>query len=246
MNTEEKLKNICNFEHKSFTLPHMQYTYMEFETQDSLRRKQLRRDQKIGELLGEVDEYDSQIYLEELDENENFKTISPKIMSTNIQGKNFQSLDQVMDDILDYIVNKLVTDTNSQHPMLTNVKLSKSENLSIYENNETMIRRIITRIFMACNIISSEGRIGPGNTILISDKTAYELISMDINNHLIGTKINIVTDQRVPDGRVIVCRGGDDIQKGGLMAVVGDTHWFTNASENYLNQYTWFELEIEK
>ena len=52
MNTEDKLKAICNYSHRDMATPRAQMiSYIEFDTYDTQKKKQAKRNLLINELL---------------------------------------------------------------------------------------------------------------------------------------------------------------------------------------------------
>lgn len=244
MNTEDKLKAICNYSHRDMATPRTQMiSYIEFDTYDAQKKKQAKRNLLINELLDieeECNYSDSEISLD----SEYYDVIAPKVMQTNVQGNRHTSVDYGKDLLLNDVITKLVTDTATPDPMLPMLKLGTDDTMTHFENMQTMARRIITRIMHANNKIAVEGRIGTGNAILLSPKTEFDLQNVDIDQYMTGFPMTRVVDQRIPDGRIIVCRGGNPTDAG-LIAMTTQTYSYMYATEKYLLQYAWFEIDLQ-
>ena len=243
MNTEDKLKAICNYSHKDMATPSAQMiSYIDFETYDTQKKKQTKRNLLINELL-EIEEEcnytDSEINLDS-----EYNVMALKVMQANVQGNRHTSVDDGMDRLLNDVITKLVTDTATPDPMLPKLTLSTEDTMTHFENMQTMARRIITRIVLANNKILVEGRRGPGNAMLLSPKTEFDLQNVDIDQYMTGFPMTRVVDQRIPDGRIIVCRGGGPTDAG-LIAMTTQTYSYMHATDNYLSQYAWFEIDLQ-
>jgi hypothetical protein len=217
-------------------------SYIDFETYDTQKKKQTKRNLLINELL-EIEEEcnytDSEINLDS-----EYDVVAPKVMQANVQGNRHTSVDDGKDLLLNDVITKLVTDTATPDPMLPKLTLSTEDTMTHFENRQTMARRIITRIMHANNKIAIEGRRGPGNAILLSPKTEFDLQNVDIDQYMTGFPITRVVDQRIPDGRIIVCRGGNPTDSG-LIAMTTQTYSYMHATDNYLQQYAWFEIDLQ-
>jgi hypothetical protein len=227
-------------------------SYIDFETYDTQKKKQTKRNLLINELL-EIEEEcnytDSEINLDS-----EYDVMAPKVMQANVQGNRHTSVDDGMDRLLNDVITKLVTDTTTPDTMLPKLTLSADETKPFLENSQTMARRIITRIMHASNNIAAVGRRGPGNAILLSPKTEFDLRNVDIDQYQIfthqlfrnmtGFPMTRVVDQRIPDGRIIVCRGGNPTDAG-LIAMTTQTYSYMHATDKYLLQYAWFEIDLQ-
>jgi len=243
MNTEDKLKAICNYSHKDMATPSAQMiSYIDFETYDTQKKKQTKRNLLINELL-EIEEEcnytDSEINLDS-----EYDVMAPKVMQANVQGNRHTSVDDGMDRLLNDVITKLVTDTTTPDPMLPKLTLSTEDTMTHFENMQTMARRIITRIMHANNKIAAVGRRGSGNAMLLSPKTEFDLQNVDIDQYMTGFPMTRVVDQRIPDGRIIVCRGGNPTDAG-LIAMTTQTYSYMHATDKYLLQYAWFEIDLQ-
>ena len=167
--------------------------------------------------------------------------MAPKVMKTPVKGNRHTSVDDGKDRLLNDVITKLVTDTTTPDPMLPKLTLSTDD--THFENMQTMARRIITRIMHANNKIAIEGRRGSGNAILLSPKTEFDLQNVDIDQYMTGSMTRVV-DQRIPDGRIIVCRGGNPTDAG-LIAMTTQTYSYMHATDKYLSQYAWFEIDLQ-
>ena len=243
MNTEDKLKAICNYSHKDMATPSAQMvSYIDFETYDTQKKKQAKRNLLINELL-DIEE-ESNYSDSEINLDSEYDVSAPKVMQTNVQGNRHTSVDYGKDLLLNDVITKLVNDTATPDPMLPMLKLGTDDTMTHFENMQTMARRIITRIMHANNKIAVEGRIGPGNAILLSPKTEFDLQNVDIDQYMTGFPMTRVVDQRIPDGRIIVCRGGNPTDAG-LIAMTTQTYSYILATDKYLLQYAWFEIDLQ-
>ena len=243
MNTEDKLKTICNYSHKDMTTSCTQMiSYIEFDTYDAQKKKQAKRNLLINNLLDieeECNYSDSEINLDS-----EYDVIAPKVMQANVQGNRHTSVESGRERLLDDIINKIVADTATPDLILPKLTLSVDSTMPLLENSQTMARRILTRIVHANNKIAIEGRRGSGNAMLLSPKTEFDLQNVDIDQYMTGFPMARVVDQRIPDGRIIVCRGGNPTDSG-LIAMTTQTHSYMYATEKYLLQYDWFEIDLQ-
>ena len=243
MNTEDKLKAICNYSHKDMATPSAQMiSYLDFETYDTQKKKQTKRNLLINELL-DIEE-ESNYSDSELNLDSEYDVMAPKVMQANVQGNRHTSVDDGMDRLLNDVITKLVTDTATPDPMLPKLTLSADDTKPFLENSQTMARRIITRIMHASNKIAAVGRRGPGKAILLSPKTEFDLRNVDIDQYMTGFPMTRVVDQRIPDGSIIVCRGGNPTDSG-LIAMTTQTYSYMHATDKYLLQYAWFEIDLQ-
>lgn len=244
MNTDDKLKAICNYSHKDMATPSAQMiSYLDFETYDTQKKKQAKRNLLINELLDieeECNYTDSEINLD----SEYYNVMAPKVMQTAVKGNRHTSVDDGKDRLLNDVITKLVTDTTTPDPMLPKLTLSTDDTKPHFDNMQTMARRIITRIVHANNKIAVEGRRGPGNAMLLSPKTEFDLQNVDIDQYMTGFPITRVVDQRIPDGRIIVCRGGNPTDAG-FIAMTTQTYSYIHTTDKYLSQYAWFEIDLQ-
>lgn len=242
MNTEDKLKAICNYTHKDQATPLAQIlSYIEFETFDQLKKKQAKRNLLINELL-DIEEESN--YTESGLDLDSETTISPKIKQATVMGQAHTSVEAGRERLLDDVIKKIVVDTATPHPMLTKITLSTESTKSLLENSQTMARRILTRIMAASNKIAVEGRRGPGKSMLVSPKTELELRQIDIDQYMTGSPMPRIVDQRIPDGKIILCRGGDATEPG-IIAMTTQTATYMHATNDYIQQYAWFEIDIK-
>lgn len=242
MNTEDKLKAICNYTHKDQATPLAQIiSYIEFETFDQLKKKQAKRNLLINELL-DIEEESN--YTESvLDLDSEYDTISPKIKQASLMGHAHTSVEAGRERLLDDVIKKIVADTATPDPILPKLTLSVDNTVPLLENSQTMARRILTRIVHANNKIAVEGRRGPGRSMLISPKTELELLQIDIDQYMTGSPMSRIVDQRIPDGKIILCRGGDATEPG-IIAMTTQTATYMHATNDYIQQYAWFEIEL--
>lgn len=242
MNIEDILKAICNYTHKDQATPLAQMiSYIEFETFDALKKKQAKRNLLINELL-DIEEENN--YTESvLDLDSEYDTISPKIKQDYVMGQAHTSVEVGRERLLDDVIKKIVADTATPDPMLPKLTLSVDNTMPLLENSQTMARRVLTRIMAASNKIAVEGRRGPGKSMFVSPKTELELRQIDIDQYMTGSPMPRIVDQRIPDGRIILCRGGDATEPG-IIAMTTQTATYMHATNDYIQQYAWFEIEL--
>jgi hypothetical protein len=76
-------------------------------------------------------------------------------------------------------------------PQNLNVSIQKDTNLTDYENESSTSRKVMTRLILVINLISSTGRTGPANTIIVG-LGAYKYLLMS-NGMMMSDNDGIVT-----------------------------------------------------
>ena len=154
------LEKICNYvESTKPSLPQTQINFMDFEEstteeyQRELKRKnrELAIDAIVDDKIEEFKNKDS--FLNPLDNEGYMMTITPKLNSINVQGKTYLDLFDIYNDImmtLDSLTSKPII-----IPQNLNVSIQKDPNLTDYENESSTSRKVMTRIMMTSNLISS-------------------------------------------------------------------------------------------
>lgn len=262
---KDKLKTLTSFreEMDKQSLPQAQIMYMDMISEDDeeyMRElKQQNRDLAIDILLDEKDEseWDNRHILksEDLDVSSQYNpsqyssVISPKIMSMNVQSKNFTGYENLYSEVIDFLEKqtqngKTLYNYTSSHLTFTR---SNDVNKTDEENEEINSRKIITKIIMASNIIATQGRVGPGKSVLVGTNIIGKypsLMSSIDEDGLVGGMLFIVEPGIDPD-KIIVCRGGNADQPGIILITYPkDNRYFLKETNfSWHRQYCWFSIK---
>lgn len=260
---KDKLKTITSFREEldKQALPQSQIMYMDMISEDDeeyMRElKQQNRDLAIDILLDEKDEseWDNRHVLKDVDVSSQYNTskyssvISPKIMSMNVQSKNFTGYENLYSDVIDLLEKqtqngKTLYNFPSSHLTFTR---SNDVNKTDEENESINSRKIVTKIVMASNIIATQGRVGPGKSVLVGTNIISKypsLMSGVDENGLVGGMLFIVEPGIDPD-KIIVCRGGNADQPGVILITYpNDSRYFLKETNfSWHRQYCWFSIK---
>jgi hypothetical protein len=115
------------------------------------------------------------------------------------------------------------------------------------ENEAINSRKIITKIIMSSNIIATQGRIGPGKSVLVGTNiiSKYPSLMSGIDeNGLVGGMLFIVEPGIDPD-KIIVCRGSNPDQPGIILITYPkDNRYFLKETNfSWHRQYCWFNIK---
>ena len=264
---KDKLKTLTSFREEldKTSLPQAQIMYVEMVSDDDeeyIRElKSCNRDLAIDILLDDKDESEWEnrhIFPErkDVDVSSQYNTgsqymgvIAPKIMSMNVAGKNFTGYENLYNELIDFLEKQTQngkTLYNVPSSTLTFTRYNDVDKTD--EENETInSRKIITKIMMASNIISTHGRIGPGKSVLVGTNIISKYPSLINNvdeNGLVGGMLFIVEPGIDPD-KIIVCRGSNADQPGIILITYpNDNRFFLKETDfSWHRQYCWFSIK---
>lgn len=228
--TKKDLFLISNFTEQNL-YPVNQFNYMSYELNNKeefeLKKKQINRNIKINNILGEENKedeiYEDEIYID----YEFIQTIGMKLSSITISSITYNKID----DIYIYILKELEKITVSNSIVIQNSK-------------------ILHKISQLQNIIHIKSRIGIGNTIICGLNAYSELIKYGVN---IGSfdkngmyniyKMNVISSDLISKNKIVVSRFGSNIESG-LNTILDEKSkkFCTFTTHCWGNNISWFEI----
>jgi hypothetical protein len=263
---KDKLKTITSFREEldKQALPQAQIMYIDMISEDDeeyMRElKKQNRDLAIDILLDEKEEseWSNRHITVERDEdvsslyNNPSKysgVIAPKVMSMNVQSKQFTGYENLYSEVIDFLENQTQNGKTLYNVPSSSLTFTPSNDVyKTYEENEAInSRKIITKIMMASNIIATQGRIGTGKSVLVGTNiiSKYPSITNNLDeNGMMGGMLFIVEPGIDPD-KIIVCRGSNADQPGIiLMTYPNDNRFFLKETDfSWHRQYCWFSIK---
>ena len=253
--SSKDLEKICNYvESTKPSLPQVQMTFMDWveepneEYQRELKRKnrELAIDAIVDDKVEEFKNRDS--FLNPLDNEGHRMTITPKLNSINVQGKTYLDLFDIYNDVM--MTLESLTSKSMNIPQNLNVSIQKDPNLTDYENESSTSRKVITRVMMTSNLISSTGRTGPANTIIVGlEAYKYLLISnamMSNNDGVISGNINgmnVIPSPYIKSNKIIMMRNVQKTENGlNVINCPNDMRYFLKETPNWDKIINWFEI----
>ena len=250
------LEKICNYvESIKPSLPQCVMNFIDYvedsneEYKRELKRKnrELVIDAIVDDKVEEFKNKDS--FLNPLDNEGYMMTITPKLNSINVQGKTYLDLFDIYNDImmtLDSLTSKPII-----IPQNLNVSIQKDPNLTDYENESLTSRKVMTRIMMTSNLISSTGRTGPANTIIVGlEAYKYLLMSngmmMSSNDGVVTGNINginVIPTPYIKSNKIIMMRNVQKTENGlNVINCPNDMRYFLKETPNWDRIINWFEI----
>lgn len=258
--SKDKLKSIVSFKEEldKKSLPNIQVAYIEMISElDEERMRAIKshnRDLAIDIILDDKDEseWDKRFVIQSTLEEQlspfgggMSDVIAPKVMTMNVPGQKFQDYDTLYVDVINYInnltsVGKTFTQANA--PQL-NFTITNDPNKTDEENYKYNSRRVISKILAASNIISMEGRIGPGTGVLIGQNIANKV---DLSA-LSSSGMSVIIEPLIDPDKVIVCRGDKSgrADSSGIITIVypNDKGYFLKETPySWSRHYCWFNI----
>ena len=249
------LEKICNYlESTKPSLPKIQMNFIDYveepneEYQRELKRKN--RELAIEAVLdNKVEEFKNRdSFINPLDNEGYMSTISPKISSINVQGKTYLDLTDIYTDVM--MTLESLTSTPMITPQNLNIIIRKDPSLTDSENEMALSRRVITRMMMTSNLISSTGRTGPANTIIVGlEAYKYLLISngmMVYNDGVVTGNINgmnIIPSPYIKSNKIIMMRNVQKTENGlNVINCPNEMRYFLKETPSYSKIINWFEV----
>jgi hypothetical protein len=250
------LEKICNYvESTKPSLPQVVMTFMDWdespseEYQRELKRKN--RELAIDAIVDDkVEEFKNrEPFSNPLDNESYMMTISPKLNSINVQGKTYLDLFDIYNDVM--MTLESLTSKPMTIPQNFNVSIQKDPNLTDYENESSTSRKVITKIMMMRNLISSTSRTGPANTIIVGlDAYKYLMISngmMMTNDDGVVTGningINVIPGPYIKSNKIIMMRNVQKTENGlNVINCPNDMRYFLKETPNWDKIINWFEI----
>jgi hypothetical protein len=253
----DKIKKIVSYDNKKLEGSIVNMPYIEFISSDDeefIRKvKSQNRDLLVDIVLGEKNESEwnnrSNDYFGTSGEMDSI--IAPKVMSIQSQVLDLKSYDEIYSDIIDLINTNTKNSKKTKSSLNLNLALTHDSNKSNYENYETDIRKIITRINMCSSILATGGRIGPANFILVGEDNwdyFYEIESMinNNNNQSISGSImgmQIIYEDNIDTDKVILGRKNKIDQPGiHLIEDLENCKYTIPKTFKWIEQLVWFNI----
>jgi hypothetical protein len=135
-------------------------------------------------------------------------------------------------------------------PQNLNVSIQKDPNLTDSENEMVLSRKVTTRVMMTSNLISSTGRTGPANTIIVGlDAYKYLLMSngmMSNNDGIVTGNINgmnVIPAPYIKSNKIIMMRNVQKTENGlNVINCPNDMRYFLKETPNWDKIINWFEI----
>jgi hypothetical protein len=257
MITSKDLEKVCNYvESTKPSLPKSVITFMDFEesTTEEYQRELKRKNRELAieaVLDNKVEEFKNrEPFSNPLDNESYMMTITPKLNSINVQGKTYLDLFDIYNDVM--MTLESLTSKSMNIPQNLNVSIQKDPNLTDYENESSTSRKVITRLMMTSNLISSTGRTGPANTIIVGlDAYKYLLMSngmmmSDIKDGVVDGNINgmnVIPSPYIKSNKIIMMRNAQKTENGlNVINCPNDMRYFLKETPNYSKIINWFEI----
>ena len=254
--SSKDLEKICNYvESTKPSLPQVVMTFMDWveEPNEAYQRELKRKNRELSieaVLDNKVEDFKNRdSFLNPLDNEGFMSTISPKINSINVQGKTYLDLTDIYTDVM------MTLESLTSIPMITpqnlNVSIQKDPNLTDYENESSTSRKVITRLMMTSNLISSTGRTGPANTIIVGlEAYKYFLMSnvmmMSDNDGIVTGNINgvsVIPSPYIKSNKIIMMRNVQKTENGlNVINCPNDMRYFLKETPNWDRIINWFEI----
>ena len=253
--SSKDLEKICNYvESKNPSLPQCVMNFIDFEesTTEEYQReiKRKNRELAIDAIVdGKVEEFKNrEPFSNPLDNESYMMTITPKLNSINVQGKTYLDLFDIYNDVM--MTLESLTSNSMNIPQNLNVSIQKDPNLTDYENESSTSRKVITRVMMTSNLISSTGRTGPANTIIVGlEAYKYLLISnamMSNNDGVVSGNINgmnVIPSPYIKSNKIIMMRNVQKTENGlNVINCPNDMRYFLKETPNWDKIINWFEI----
>ena len=253
--SSKDLEKICNYvESTKSSLPQGVMTFMDWdevpneEYQRELKRKN--RELAIDAIVDDkVEEFKNREPFSNPLDNESYMiTITPKLNSINVQGKTYLDLFDIYNDVM------MTLESLTSKPMIVpqnlNVNIQKDPNLTDYENDSSTSRKVITKMMMMRNLISSTSRTGPANTIIVGlDAYKYLMISngmMNNNDGIVTGNINgmnVIPTPYIKSNKIIMMRNVQKTENGlNVINCPNDMRYFLKETPNWNKIINWFEI----
>lgn len=254
--SSKDLEKVCNYvESTKPSLPQVQMTFMDWaeETNEEYQRELKRKNRELAIdaiVDGKVEEFKNREPFSNPLDNEGYTmTITPKLNSINVQGKTYLDLTDIYIDVM--MTLELLTSKPMNIPQNLNVSIQKNSNLTDYENESSTSRKVITKVMMTSNLISSTGRTGPANTIIVGlEAYKYLIISngmmMSNNDGVVSGNINgmnIIPSPYIKSNKIIMMRNVQKMENGlNVINCPNDMRYFLKETPNWDKIINWFEI----
>lgn len=210
------------------------------------------RDLAIDALLDieKVEEYQNREQWEESFDSEGYvNTISPRIVSLNLNVNKYNNLS----DLYDIVISKL--ESLTQNPMSGknfDYTISNDPNISDYDNFNQNSRKLITRVMMVSNHISMTSRMGPPKTMIVGKKVLDMLVqSPYFSNQVSGTGpiignlsgMSVIFSPLLKKNKIILIRVSERTDPGiNLINNTSQNEYYLGETNGWENFIHWFEV----
>jgi len=254
--SSKDLEKVCNYvESTKPSLPQASMNFIDFEEESNeeyqreLKRKN--RELAIDAIIEDkVEEFKNrESFINPLDNEGYMSTISPKIKSINVKGKTYLDLTDIYTDIM--MTLESLTSSPMSTPQNLNINIQNDPSLTDFENLMALSRRVVSKIILLSNYISSTGRTGPANTIIIGlDAYKYLLLSngmMTSSNDGVVTGningMNVIPSPYIKSNKIIMMRNVQKTENGlNVINCTNDMRYFLKETPNYSKIINWFEI----
>jgi hypothetical protein len=255
MITSKDLEKICNYvESTKPSLPKASMNFIDFEEEpnEEYQRELKRRNRELAIdaiIEDKVEEFKNrESFVNPLDNEGYISTISPKIKSINVQGKTYLDLTDIYTDVM--MTLESLTSSPMNTPQNFNINIQKNPSLTDSENEMALSRRVMTKIMLVSNFISSTGRTGPANTIIVGlDAYKYFLLSnvmMMSSDGIVTGKINgmnVIPSPYIKSNKIIMMRNVQKTENGlNVINCPNDMRYFLKETPNHSKIINWFEI----
>jgi hypothetical protein len=136
-------------------------------------------------------------------------------------------------------------------PQNLNINIQNDPSLTDFENLMALSRRVVSKIILLSNYISSTGRTGPANTIIIGlDAYKYLLLSNGMmassNDGVVTGNINgmnVIPSPYIKSNKIIMMRNVQKTENGlNVINCTNDMRYFLKETPNYSKIINWFEI----
>ena len=254
--SSKDLEKVCNYvESTRPSLPQAQMTFLDFQEEPSeeYQREIKRKNRELAieaVLDNKVEEFKNRdSFLNPLDNEGYMSTISPKLNSINVKGKTYLDLTDIYTDIM--MTLESITSVPMITPQNLNINIQKDPSLTDSENEMALSRKVITKIMMMRNLISSTSRTGPANTIIVGlDAYKYLMISngmMMTNDDGVVTGningMNVIPGPYIKSNKIIMMRNFQKTENGlNVINYPNDMRYFLKETPNWDKIINWFEI----
>jgi hypothetical protein len=254
--SSKDLEKVCNYvESTKPSLPQASMNFIDFEEepneeyQREIKRKN--RELAIDAIIEDkVEEFKNrESFINPLDNEGYIQTISPKLKSINVKGKTYLDLTDIYTDIM--MTLESLTSSPMSTPQNLNINIQNDPSLTDFENLMALSRRVVSKIILLSNYISSTGRTGPANTIIIGlDAYKYLLLSNGMmassNDGVVTGNINgmnVIPSPYIKSNKIIMMRNVQKTENGlNVINCTNDMRYFLKETPNYSKIINWFEI----
>lgn len=253
--SSKDLEKVCNYvESTKPSLPKAQMNFMDWveepneEYQRELKRKN--RELAIDAIIEDkVEEFKNrEPFSNPLDNESYMMTITPKLNSINVQGKTYLDTSDIYVDIMNTLES--LTSKPMNTPQNMNIIIQNNSNLTDSENEMEICRKVLTKIMMMRNLISSTSRTGPANNIIVGlDVYKYFLMSnmmVSNNDGVVSGNINgmnVIPTHFIKSNKVIMMRNVQKTENGlNVINCPNDMRYFLKETPSWDKIINWFEV----